>query len=46
MHVFTFIVAIKGIFLSRQTYFLGDFNILGQIMPAGVSLHPIKYSII
>ena len=31
----TLLLAIQGICLIRQTYFLSDFNILVQIMPAG-----------
>ena len=34
MQILTLLLAIQGICLSRQTYFLGDFNILVQIMPA------------
>ena len=37
MQILTLLLAIKGIYLSRQTYFLGDFNIFVQIMSAGVS---------
>ena len=43
--IITFILAIKRTFFSGQTYFLGDFNILVQTIPSGVSLDPIKYSV-
>ena len=43
MQILTLLLAIQGIYLSRQTYFPGDFNILVQIMPAGVSLDPGQY---
>ena len=45
MQILTLLLAIQGIYLSRQTYFPGDFNILVQIMPAGVSLDPITDSL-
>ena len=45
MQILTLLLAIKGIYLSRQTYFLGDFNIFVQIMSAGVSLDPITDSV-
>ena len=45
MQALTLLFAIQGICLSRQTYFLGDFNILVQIKPAWVSLDPITDSL-
>ena len=45
MQILTLLLAIKGICLSRQTYFLGDFNILVQIMSAGVRLDPTTDSV-
>jgi len=45
MQRLTLLLAIQGIWLSRQTYFLGDFNILVQIIPAAVSLDPITDSV-
>ena len=40
--ILTLLLAIKGICLSRQIYFLGDFNILVQIMPVATAPYPYK----
>ena len=45
MQILTALLPIQGICLRGQTYLLGDFNILVQIMPAEVSLDPITDSV-